>query len=446
MRKIIEIDNIFKTENQKKKYKESGCKLIGMGTYVNRTTGKLVFETKDGEVFEKTLVTFLRNPVPSQTKRRKERSSLSPVDRIFNSEHQKKVLAESGCEVLDCSKVEGRTSGKIVFRNSEGVVFERTLDAFLRRPHPSQVEVNKAVASGEKSITIDDIFNTEHRKKVYEESRCRLIDFSAYKNRTTGKLVFKDPYGDKFEKTLDMFIRRPESPKKWSINKINHYLKDKNKTWRCISTSYINSATNLEFKCLKCGYKKEACWNNMKREQTICIRCEWPLKFRENWSTLLEERKLRSLVDLETVPTTKDKFLTECLVCGLKQKKCIDNIRISGCVMCQSSSISKKVYDVLRELKLDFEVEKTYDDLKINQHLRYDYFVENSLLIEVQGRQHSQNEAGGFFTEERLKSLKERDELKKRYAIEKDIKLIYIEYYDTVETIRLKITEALNNK
>ena len=92
-----------------------------------------------------------------------------------------------------------------------------------------------------------------------------------------------------------------------------------------------------------------------------------------------------------------------------------------------------KIQSLLSKANISFNKEYTFSDLRSckNQKgiLRYDFFVNNSYLIEYDGKQHFMtNPQGSYFTEEKLQTIKENDDLKNKYAKEHNIPLIRIPY------------------
>lgn len=116
------------------------------------------------------------------------------------------------------------------------------------------------------------------------------------------------------------------------------------------------------------------------------------------------------------------------------------NIQSCGC---KHSKGETQIEKYLYENNIDFISEKTFEDLKSNKgyRLRYDFYLPKyNVLIEYQGIQHYKLTMFGDDEQkakERFKLQKEYDEIKRRYAIEKNINLLYISYldYDNIASI-----------
>ena len=96
---------------------------------------------------------------------------------------------------------------------------------------------------------------------------------------------------------------------------------------------------------------------------------------------------------------------------------------------CLRTSIGElKISQILTENNIPFEVEKKFNDCKnpkTNYPLRFDFYVNNSYLIEYDGRQHTEKDGGWG---EDLKDIQERDAFKNKWCKEHNIPLIRISY------------------
>lgn len=98
--------------------------------------------------------------------------------------------------------------------------------------------------------------------------------------------------------------------------------------------------------------------------------------------------------------------------------------------MYKVSSYEKKVIEILNREKVKFVKEKTFDDLH-HGYYRFDFFLpEENILLEVQGRQHT--EFTKIFYKNRSDFLKaqERDREKISYCLSHKIPLYCIPWWD----------------
>lgn len=95
---------------------------------------------------------------------------------------------------------------------------------------------------------------------------------------------------------------------------------------------------------------------------------------------------------------------------------------------CLSSKGEELIAKILRENNIQYEKQKTFEacrNPKTNALLRYDFWVNDSYLIEYDGEQHFKNKGFGH---DNLKERKERDELKNNFCRKQGIPLIRIPY------------------
>lgn len=107
---------------------------------------------------------------------------------------------------------------------------------------------------------------------------------------------------------------------------------------------------------------------------------------------------------------------------------------------CLSSLGEEKIKKILNDNKIIFETQKIYPDLLSDKkhHLRFDFYVNNSFLIEYDGGYHYEAK-GGWNTPERLAQTQYYDQIKNEYAKSHNIPLKRIPYWDydkiTIENI-----------
>ena len=101
-----------------------------------------------------------------------------------------------------------------------------------------------------------------------------------------------------------------------------------------------------------------------------------------------------------------------------------------------ASQLEIKIHDILEYAGITFEEEYTFDDLVTSngRHLRFDFAIFDDdgnldCLIEAQGKQHyvAVPKFGGS---KGLYRQKYNDDLKKRYCLKNNIRLIAIPYFD----------------
>ena len=119
---------------------------------------------------------------------------------------------------------------------------------------------------------------------------------------------------------------------------------------------------------------------------------------------------------------------------------------------CSNSRGEEKISQILIQLNIPFEYQKTFNTCifpDTNRKAIFDFYVDNFLLIEYDGEQHFYPTAfgGNKSGEERLKENQEYDNIKNEYCKENGIQLIRIPYtkYSTL-CLNDLIEGGLNDK
>lgn len=130
----------------------------------------------------------------------------------------------------------------------------------------------------------------------------------------------------------------------------------------------------------------------------------------------------------------------EVIVCSrdLKTEKTLS----CGCLKSKGEYIIAKI---LNENNIPFIKQKTFKDcfrIKVNGKLHYDFYINNSFLLEFDGEQHYKS-INFFNGEEGFKDLQEKDSFKNNYAKEHNIPLKRIPYWALKE---LTIEDIMGDK
>ena len=113
-----------------------------------------------------------------------------------------------------------------------------------------------------------------------------------------------------------------------------------------------------------------------------------------------------------------------------------------GCLK-NNSINNSKIANMLTELKISFEIEKSlkYQD----QRLYADFWVEDKYIIEYDGSQHFWFKGSGWNTKENFNETRRRDLIKNKYCFDNNIPLIRIPYDAeyTIDDLKLETTRFL---
>lgn len=133
-----------------------------------------------------------------------------------------------------------------------------------------------------------------------------------------------------------------------------------------------------------------------------------------------------------------------CDNCGKVFKRRLSNLANSNCgvkcLNCISSKGEKRIKNYLDEYNIKYISQKTFNNLVgiNNGNLSYDFYLPDyNLLIEYQGEQHEHFVKGFQKSIEDFKKQQEHDKRKRQYAMDNNIELLEIWYwdYDNIENI-----------
>lgn len=103
------------------------------------------------------------------------------------------------------------------------------------------------------------------------------------------------------------------------------------------------------------------------------------------------------------------------------------------CPKCASSKGERKVARILDKRGIEYEPQKTFENLEYRSNLYYDFYLgEHKILIEYQGIQHYEP-VKYFGGEKRFRVQKEIDKLKREYANKHGYSLVEIPYIESSE-------------
>lgn len=111
------------------------------------------------------------------------------------------------------------------------------------------------------------------------------------------------------------------------------------------------------------------------------------------------------------------------------------NITHCGCKQIISKG-EEKIRKILSDNNIIFQTQKIFDSCKYSsgQPARFDFWVNNSYIIEFDGRQHFDSSEKGWMTKEKVAYTQEHDKIKNEWCRNNNILLIRIPYtqYDNL--------------
>lgn len=214
-----------------------------------------------------------------------------------------------------------------------------------------------------------------------------------------------------------------------------------------ILTPYTKVTSDYQCRCKICGNIWYANGNNIMQGKVGCRECWKRNKTLTHEKFVNEIYKINS--DIEIIGEyikSEIPIKCKCKLCDYIWEVKPVNLRYTGCPACKISHGERLIKAFLINYFINFEIQKTYDDLfgVKNRHLSYDFYLpQYNLLIEFQGEQH-EHPVEYFGGEEQFKVQQEHDNRKRDYAKLHNINLLEIWYYD-INNIEKILTEALNN-
>ena len=171
------------------------------------------------------------------------------------------------------------------------------------------------------------------------------------------------------------------------------------------------------------------------------------------------EKREKSFKDLKELANKKGyEILGEYINSNTKIKMKCPNGHISDynighfkagheCPVCNANSIAEKsVYKLLTDHNVNFEFQKSFDDLKgLNGgQLKCDfYFPDSNTVLEIHGEQHYNN-VKFFFNNKKYNTYKKHDEIKRNYFKNHNIKLIELAYLPINSHLEKGLEKLLN--
>lgn len=217
-------------------------------------------------------------------------------------------------------------------------------------------------------------------------------------------------------------------------------------------SSYTHSKEPITFKHKICGKKstvKHA--DNMYSANMGCLKCtnKGFTKTQEDFVNQVNEIYGDGYEVIGTYVNNKTPIPIRHAVCGKISEVAPHNLLrkrgSNSCRHCSQSVGERAIKQILIDLDVVFEEEKTFTNLRSSKNYpyRYDFYVEKyNLVIEYHGRQHyiSIEFFGG---EEYLKTQKESDEVKKKYALDNNMDYLEIPYTTPLRDIRSIIEDKI---
>ena len=293
--------------------------------------------------------------------------------------------------------------------------------------------------------------NEEFLEKAKKEKNISGYSILGKYNGFSKITKFKhDDCGTEFEMTGGSFLNNviicPNCDKikllKYNKKSFNEKMKENRKDYddyELLDDKFKGIQTKHNFLHKKCNRSFNMLANNMLNNDYECPHCSLENRFLTKKEFLeICNKKFNSneylILDNEFKGTKN--------IYNFHHKKCGNNFKmkaeyfkdsINKCPFCAkqyaNSLAHRQIEKYLIDTNTNVEFEKTFEDLKINQNLRFDfYLVDYNVLIEYDGEQHFRKNPSSRFPKEKLEEIRMKDKMKDEYCINKNITLYRINY------------------
>lgn len=156
-------------------------------------------------------------------------------------------------------------------------------------------------------------------------------------------------------------------------------------------------------------------------------------------------------VNLDSYKNSISKYEFKHNTCGTVFKTSRHSFLYCGvrCPICKSSMSKGEqiIFETLSEIGIEFEKEKSFDDLVIRHKLRFDFYLEidkNRIIFEFDGRQHFEESSNDYFKDD-LKIVQIKDDLKNKYCLENEIDIFRFNYKQKENDIKEEISRIISS-
>lgn len=294
----------------------------------------------------------------------------------------------------------------------------------------------------------------KHRKYTFESMSQILLEygFILLDFISTKELISIDEEGYKYKLNL-CNLENGKKPNKYMFNpfaldNFKLYLQKNYPHYHLLDDKYVNCKTKMRFICDLHPEKgvQENCVNNIVNSHHACLYCGCKELWDRKRTTIEQMEAECERVGVEFVQrTSKDNECWVNYICPNHRSAGIQSTSWThfkeyrnGCPLCNKISNGEdEIYSYLSERGINFIKEHRFDGCKYKRKLPFDFYLpQYKMVIEYNGQQHYEP-VKIFGGEENYKQTVIRDEIKKKYCEENNIKMITIPYWDfnNIETI-----------
>ena len=340
-----------------------------------------------------------------------------------------------------------KSNMKVKFKHELcGNIYETTPQAFLqgsRCPECAKIEntKNKTWSNEYFKRKVKDVVGNEY--DVLGEYIKNNVNVK-FKHNTCGNLFDMRPssFLSSGQRCPSCGIEKRASKQRKSIKQFKEEVFQLVENEFSVLGQYKNNSTPILMSHNECGYEWRVAPKDFLYKDVRCPKCYYLSKKKTDEEFKIEvfEQVSDRYSFLEEYRGKQEKLFVEHNKCGYKYKVTPDSfLQGSRCPSCSRKGLSKnakKIYDFLKEKKVNFDTEYWFDDLrgKKNSPLRFDFVVFNSddeliKLIGYHGKQHYEP-IEHFGGEKQFKKQQKYDQMKRDYCETNEYKFLEIPYWE----------------
>lgn len=294
----------------------------------------------------------------------------------------------------------------------------------------------------------------EEVQEIVEKLGYNLI--SEYINNKTRRVIIQDLDEYKYDVVLSQlkihssadFVAKSNP---FSLSNISLWIKKENKPFLlCENNVYKKARGKLFFQCLRenCQEIFDTSWNEVYSMGSECPFCSGQRVGKRN-NLAYRRPDLAKEWDYEKNENNPENFTTGTnkmawWICesGHQWKSRVsDRCKGKECTICNTSKGEFKIFKFLDKKRITFKNEFLID-YKYKKRLLLDFYIPDyNSAIEYDGEQHffpvDFSGRGEKWAKKEFKKIKEKDKIKTKYCVDKNIKLLRIPYweFDNIEKI-----------
>ena len=192
---------------------------------------------------------------------------------------------------------------------------------------------------------------------------------------------------------------------------------------------YINDGTKLRVKHNKCGHTYKVKPNYFIGGSRCPYCYGTPKKTNTQFKQEVFDLVGNEYTFIDSYVNNKTKIRVKHIKCGnIYGVRPTDFMQGCRCPYCNTPKGETLINKILKSLNIKYEYQKTFEDLRDDKLLSYDFFIPSqSVLIEYQGIQHYES-VDYFGGEDKFKYQQKHDKMKADYAKDHSYNLIAVPY------------------